>query len=131
MSRRSTQADWRLMATPTTSTATPTPDATTSAAARRISERLAQRKSDRERQAEQNRQRYPQTAAFLTMIRSRFERASVLGFSEAGTTQGEADLWDRALPWRDYWTPPKGPGISRGKSRSTSANPTGERELTL
>jgi hypothetical protein len=77
-----------------------------------------------------NRQAAPEVAAFLDLIRTRFKSASVGGFSEGGVTKGEPDIFANATPIGWGWErgkEPKGPGISRGKSRSTAANPTGER----
>jgi hypothetical protein len=77
-----------------------------------------------------NRQAAPEVAAFLDLIRTRFASASVTGFSEGGVTKGKADIFADACPIGRGWElgkEPKGPGISRGKSRSTAANPTGER----
>ena len=72
----------------------------------------------------------PQIAAGLDMFRTSFKSAAVTGFEEGGVTEGKADIFTDACPigwWSESGKEPKGPGISRGKSRSTSANPTGER----
>ena len=72
----------------------------------------------------------PQIAAGLDMFRTYFKSAAVTGFSEGGAKEGDPDIFEKATPIGWGWErgkEPKGPGISRGKSRSTSANPTGER----
>jgi hypothetical protein len=95
-----------------------------------IQSRIDQRKRNRVERGESNRQSAPEVAAFLDLIRTRFPSASVGGFSEGGVTKGDPDIFAKATPIGWGWElgkEPKGPGISRGKSRSTAANPTGEK----
>ena len=72
----------------------------------------------------------PQVAAGLDMFRTFFKSAAVTGFSEGGAKEGDPDIFEKATPI-GWWCPagkePKGPGISRGKSLSLAANPTGEK----
>ena len=67
----------------------------------------------------------PECKALADALKSRF--GARLDYLETPAfTAGNPAMMEAGVTIAPTWTPPKPLGISRGKSRSVSANPTGE-----
>ena len=75
----------------------------------------------------------PKCADLLTAIHAKFGKPDGVAIGVGRETHFDGDGRQLAADIRNgvkvvpTWEPTKGPGISRGKSRSMSANPTGEK----